>query len=274
MFFGFTPVLHSRLEDGRHWFTTMDVTPLQLLPLAPNQYRAGNFLLSLLTSKLEQMAQEADADAPADFPYTLCLSRADVAACSALTSDYPELADSAASVSLVLDWRPGPQATHQAAQEEEGHPLFITPLPGPDWAGDYASWITFCARALGQDLPSPANSYETELAHAQAQVQALLPALRARYLNGMDGLNLGLKIALPTSSGGLEYVWVRPIDWSTPEQVICTLESEPYDCPAYVLGQTMQCASSAVLDYGVGSEEAGLLESGPTQKIAENYGML
>ena len=43
-------ILHSRVGGGRHWFTTAELRPLQIWPVAPNHFRAGRLLMQLLVA--------------------------------------------------------------------------------------------------------------------------------------------------------------------------------------------------------------------------------
>ncbi len=253
-------ILHSRVGGGRHWFTTAELRPLQIWPVAPNHFRAGRLLMRLLVAlRTEQGAIERE----------LVLTRALVAS---LPDAAPsELTEEAAEVPLRLVFQTDPE--DHAAQREG--PRFLTPRPPSRWTEGYDAWITWAGRSLGLDIPpadlSPDGSVRA-LAAAQAAFRAKIPRLRLRYLQGLHGLNMGFKIGLPTKSGGREYVWVRPIDWSDPALPRCVLENQPRECPGYELGQTLEVPVDQLADYAIGSERTGLVECGPSQRIAEDYG--
>jgi len=50
------------------------------------------------------------------------------------------------------------------------------------------------------------------------------------------------------------------------------LENQPQECPGYELGQTLEVPVEQLADYAIGSERTGLVECGPSQRIAEDYG--
>lgn len=259
-------VLHSRQDDGRHWLTTVDMPPLQIWPVAPNHCRVGHFLANLISAKLATLKS---------LPAELTLSRDDVAAVKSLVR-YPELKDEAAEVRVRLVMMKGP-ADSATAEEGEDDPVeFVTPQPAADWKGDYDSWIVMIGRSLGVDVPTPdlQNAHEEAMTNAAAQVQQRLPSLRQRFLKGMDGFNLGLKVGLTTRQGGKEYVWVRPTDWTDENGLLCVLESQPRQCPGFKRGQTLNLRMSELFDYALGSETGGLVDAGLTQRIAEDYGLV
>lgn len=169
------------------------------------------------------------------------------------------------------------EAPKGIGEEEEEEPAqFVTPQPPKDWKDGYDSWIVAVGRMLGLEVPEPGDErgYEKAMAEAAAAVQRLLPSLRTRFLAGMDGLHLGFKVGLKTRKGGKEFVWIRPTDWSEETKLVCVLESQPQDCKGYKLGQNISLPVSEILDYVIGAEGAGVVESGPTQRIAENYGLV
>jgi hypothetical protein len=268
MFFDQPMVICSKQEDGRHWFTTMDLPPLQIWPVAPNHHRVGHFLATLISAKLAGLESEV--------PEEMVLSRADVASVPSLASRYPELKGEAADVQVRLVPKEAPKDLQVDEDEEDGPMEFVTPQPPLDWQGDYDSWITTAGRRLGIDVApaSGKDGYERAMADAVAQVQGQLPALRQRFLAGMEGLNLGFKVALLTKKGGKEYVWVRATDWKEEGTLVCVLENQPRDCKGYQLGQTLQLPIAELLDYAIGSETAGVVDPGLTQRIAEDYGMV
>lgn len=265
MFFDQPQIFHSQREDGRHWLTSMDFPPLQILPVAGNQCRVAHALAMLLCARL--------AAAELELPCELTLTRADLEAAPDFAHRYNALRVRREGVPLRLEMRGGPgrEPGDEAADDDVE---FITPVPPAGWPGSYDQWLYQATSALGMEPPEPMphSAYARALADAIAQARNEIPALRQRFLQGMDGLNLGLKIGLKTGAGGTEYVWTRPIDWSDPDMLICILESQPYECEGYEIGQRLALPLGDIVDYGIGSEEAGLVEPGYTQRIAEDYG--
>jgi hypothetical protein len=170
----------------------------------------------------------------------------------------------------------GPADALDETEPDEDEPQFITPQPPLDWTDGYDNWIVQVGRKLGVDVSEPCDEtgYENAMASAAAELQQRLPSLRARFLKGMEGLNLGFKIGLTTRKGGKEYVWVRPTEWKDPSTVECILECQPRDCRGFKLGQKLNLPISDLLDYCVGSETAGVVEPGLTQRIAEDFGLI
>jgi hypothetical protein len=269
MFFNQPMVLHSRQDDGRHWLTTVDLPPLQIWPVAPNHCRMGHFLANLVSTKLTTLK--------GSLPAEITLNRADVAAVKSLAR-FPELKDEAAEVRVRLVMMKGAGESAAALEDEEGDVSveFVTPQPPLDWNGDYDTWIVMVGRSLGVDVPAPdlENGHEKAMTSAAVQVQQRLPSLRQRFLRGMDGFNLGLKVGLRTRQGGKEYVWVRPTDWKDENGLLCVLESQPRQCPGFKRGQTLNLRMNELFDYAIGSETGGLIDSGLTQRIAEDYGLV
>jgi hypothetical protein len=268
MLFDKPMILHSKQTDGRHWLTTLDMPPLQIWPVAPNHCRVGHFLATLISAKL--------ASLDGDVPEEITLSRADVASVASLSSHYPELETGAGEVRIRLATMKGPDGTEGDEEEDDDPPQFITPQPTPGWTSSYDKWIVDIGRRLGIDVPEPSDEkgYEKAMANAAADLRQRLPALRRRFLAGMDGLNLGFKVGLATRKGGKEYVWVRPTDWKKENTVVCVLESQPRDCEGFKLGQTLSLSAGELLDYAIGSPSAGVVERGLTQRIAEDYGLV
>jgi hypothetical protein len=255
-------VMHSRIDDGRHWLTVPGVPPLQILPVARNHCRVGHFLAKLLAAKLARAKV---------VPGTLALSRRDLRLVPSFAGRYPELKGGAASVTMRLIRARSPQDDG----EQEG-PEFVTPQPPKLWRGGYDGWIVAVGRKLGVRVDPAAGprGYEEAMRTAMAKVQRRLPAIRKRFLAGMGELNLGFKVGLRTRSGGREYVWVSPEDWSKADTLIGRLESQPHDCKGYKQGQKMRLATTKLADYAIGSEKTGLVDPGLTSRIAEDYGLV
>jgi hypothetical protein len=269
MLFDAPMVLHSKQADGRHWLTTVDMTPLQIWPVAANHCRAGHFLVTLISAKL--------ATLESDIPEEMIFSRADVAAVGSLADRYPEWHSDAGDARIRLVVMKGPSGLKdEQDQEQDAEAQFITPQPPPDWTGNYDRWIVSIGRSLGVEVPEPGDEsgYESAMASAVVELQHRLPSLRQRFLAGMGDLNLGFKVGLATKAGDKEYVWVRPTEWNEEEIVVCVLESQPRDCEGYELGQKLRVPVRDLVDYAIGSESAGLVEPGLTQRIAEDYGLV
>lgn len=253
---GYIQILHSSTAAGRHWLTSMTLPPLQLLPVAPNHCRIGSALIRALAARI------VDDE----------------------SLDRVELGGTI--VDLAMRPAPRGEGEEEASdaidegdrEEDEDDPsMFLTPQPPPDWRGSYDDWIASLADLLGLDPPAldlDGSGYERAVQHATQDLATRLPALRARFLAGMEGLNLGFKIGLSTRRGGTEFVWLQPTDWSDAARIRGILQSEPHDCQGFKLGQVIDIPTTELVDYAVGSETAGLLESGPTQRVAEDYGLV
>ncbi len=275
MFFDEPMILHSVRDDGRHWLTSMDLPPLQILPAEGNQCRVAHSLALLLSAKLS----DEEAQEELDLPCELALTCADLERVPALEDRFRPERVREDGVRIRLELWPAPEDEEGDAEDEGGEEdqaMFITPVPPPGWTAGYDQWLFETTAALGMEppAPQPASSYEAAFSAAVARARQHLPELRARFLAAMDGLNLGLKTGLKTDSGGIEYVWVRPVAWPEPDTLTCILESEPDDCAAYRLGQQLTLRTADIADYGIGSEDAGLVDPGYTQRIAEDYGLL
>lgn len=267
MFFDQPMVLHSKLADGRNWLTTLAIPPVQIWPVAPNHCRAGHFLANLISATLATAKS---------VPQEITFIRDDVAKVKSLAGRYPELKDEAGEVRVRLVMMRGPEDAAVDLDDDEEVPEFLTPQPPLDWSAGYDSWVRMVGRSLGVDVPEAdcENEHEKAMARAAAEVQRRLPGLRARFIGGMEGMNLGLKVGLTTRQGGKEYVWVRPTDWKDENALVCVLESQPRNCEGFKRGQTLNLAMSELFDYAIGSESSGLVDPGLTQRIAEDYGLV
>jgi len=261
-------ILHSQQADGRHWFTSLDIPPLQIAPVAQNHCRVGQFLATLVAARLMKFHPQV--------PEEITLTRADVAAVPALAGRYPELKGEAGEVRVRLPVKPAPDLGGDNFDDDDDPPMFVTPMPPSEFEGGYDMWIMTAGRLLGVDAPAPTDTrgYEAAMANAAAALQNRLGSLRKRFLAGMNGANLGFKIGLLTRSGAREYVWVRATDWKDPVNIVAVMENQPRDCKGYKLGQTLKVSATDLLDYCVGSEDAGVVEAGLTQRIAEDYGLV
>jgi hypothetical protein len=267
MLFDVPMIIHSRRDDGRHWFTSLDLPPLQLLPLAANHARVGQVLATLVAHALTKQDDE--------MPDSLRLDGADFAAIASLAGRYPEVPHRAGGVEVRVVVQAAASEPDEAASADVDEPEFLTPVPAEDWTGSYDEWIVAIARDVGIDAPdaAPASAYDAAMAAAAQLLQERMPSLRERFVAGMDGLNLGFKVGLKTRAGGSEYVWVRPTDWSDAAKIVCVLESRPYNCKGYVRGQVLTLRPDEIADYAIGSESAGVVDPGLTQRIVEDYGL-
>lgn len=258
-------VMHSQQKDGRHWLTTLEYPPLQIWPVSNNLCRVGHALATLISSKLSTYA-----DTPSDIE----LHSADLRDVSSLADRYPDSIATGGRVSIRLVKMRGPSGVSD--DETDSESLFVTPQPPSDWAASYDQWIVSVSRKLGIDAPEPAGQegYERAMKGAADILAQRIPTLRKKFLEGMEGLQLGLKIGISTRSGGIEYVWIRPTSWTNPEVLTAVVESEPSDCDGYVYGQTMSVPCTDLIDYAIGSETSGLVDPGLTHRIAEDYGLV
>ncbi|MGZ5074061.1 MAG: hypothetical protein ACXWBL_13040 [Usitatibacter sp.] len=240
---------HSHNDEGRHWITTSTKPPFQMLPVAPNHFRIGWHLIQRVCEQVRA------SDAP---PASIFLEGGDGA---------PGASVRLAMLRAPADW--GDDA------DEPLQTLFITPQPPLDWPASYDEWLVEVARALGQEA-EPATDregYERAMEAAYEQVQARIPALRARFLHPPDRLELSLKIGLDTEDGGKEWVWVAPFDWREPGHVGVTIESEPRT-EGYAAGDRLTVAVTDVVDFCLGNREQGTVEPGLTTRIAMDYGLV
>lgn len=264
MLFSRPTVMHSTTDDGRHWLTTFDFPPLQILPVAGNHCRAGHMLARALSAVLSDLDET---------PEMLTLHRDQLIEAGIVNEGPAETNDSLETVRIPLAMmgRDG-QRLGDNEDEDSDESAFLTPHPGPDWSGSYDDWIRHVTRSLGFDTPvaKPATAYDEDLAAAVHAFQVKVPALRERFLAGMGDLNLGFKIPLEGKS--VEYVWVSPVSWDTSDRLMVRLESRPRNGSRYKPGNIFEIAADQLTDYAIGSPEEGLVESGDSQRVAENYG--
>jgi hypothetical protein len=145
----------------------------------------------------------------------------------------------------------------------------------PDWQGTYDQWIYSIARQLGVNAPEPAEEdhYYEALNVAIQKVREKIPNIRDFYLQGMNEWKLRLKVGLLNNSGDLTYVWLRPVDWSTVDQVVCEIESEPYDCDDFWIGRVLRVPVSNLVDYSISTQDAYCIDAGQTHIVDEDYGV-
>jgi hypothetical protein len=248
-------ILHSTGwgDEGRHWLTIASEPPLQVGPVARNHCRIGVAILRAAWEALDRLPKGKAVPAAVDLRSGSKRVRVNLPLAQAR-------------------WR----GEREEPPEDPGETWFFTPLPLGPWSGTYDEWLFAIAQKLGLD-PSPAageGGYEREMDAAYAEVQSKLPELRARYLAGLDGLELAFKVALETASDGIEWCWVLPASWQDPATLVATLESEPHDVPGRKSGDELTIAVADLVDYIIGSPSAGTVEAGRTQRIAEDYGVV
>jgi uncharacterized protein YegJ (DUF2314 family) len=240
---------------------------MQIPPVSSNHCRVGHSLALAISSKLSN----EEFDLPCDIKITL----QDLESMGGFENRYSkdEISKEGIVVHLKLD-----QALSEGDEEEfmDEDVEFITVSPPASFEGGYDQWVYETSKALGFNPPRPntMDSYDAALEEAVMDTQSKLSSIRERFVSGLNGLNLGLKIGLDTSAGGKEFVWVRPIKWDDNKSLKVVLECQPYDCDGYNYGDELEINESDITDYGIGSEEAGLVEHGASQQVAEDYGLI
>lgn len=250
-------VLHSTGwgEEGRHWLTIASEPPLQVGPVARNHCRIGTAILRAAWDALDRLPRGKSVPEAVD-----------------LRSGFKRV-----RVSLPLAparWRGAAEPPPEDPESDE--PEFFTPMPHGEWSGTYDEWLFTIAQKLGLD-PKPAadaGGYDREMTAAFEEMRRKLPALRERYLRGLGDLNLGFKVSLATASRGVEWCWVTPTSWDDPAVLVARLESDPRDVPGRKAGDELGIEVASLVDYAIGGESAGLVESGATDRIAEDYGLV
>ncbi len=260
-------VIYSKNHDGRHWLTTLEFPPLQIAPVAANHCRVAYFLATLISSKLITYEN--------NIPMTLSLTRNDVAASRVLAESFPEQIDHGSitdelKIRLVFE-DAASQHENDIGRNQE---LFLTPRPMLDWQGSYDEWIYTLARQLGINAPEPADEehYYVALNTAIQTVREKIPNIRDLFLEGTNEWKLRLKVGLLNNSGELSYVWLRPMDWSVVDQVVCEIESEPYDCDDFWVGRVLRVPVSNLVDYSISTQDAHCIDAGQTRIVDEDYG--
>jgi len=262
-------------EGGRSNMTTLGLffrgVPEMFIPgLAGNHARAGRFLINTIARKLARMKGSIRLeDAESEAGLVVTLTRDDVAPNEPFRRHGGELppGDSTA-VQVRLHFEPFGDDTDDPA-------MLLRPLPMPGFIGDPDLWLRDTCRTLGQDAPDPLpfSALDRELAAAGERARANLPAMRERFQRGLaPDESLMAKVALATSRGGGEHVWVRVVGWEN-ATLSGILESAPHDCPGYTLGQEMRFAESEVEDRCIASEARGIVEPGLTDMIVLDFGV-
>jgi len=260
-------VMYSKNHDGRHWLTTLEFPPIQIAPVAANHCRVAYFLATLISSKLIKYESK--------IPKIISFTREDVFASSALVDTFPELDSSQKNDMLMMQLVFEGAASKHEDDIGRNQELFLTPRPMPDWQGSYDEWIYTIARQLGVNAPVPADEshYYVALSEAVNKVREKIPDIRSFYLQGMNEWVLRLKVGLLNNHGALIYVWIRPTDWSTVDQVVCVIESEPYDCDDYWVGRVIRVPVSNLVDYSISTHDAHCIDAGQTHYVDEDYGV-
>lgn len=125
------------------------------------------------------------------------------------------------------------------------------------------------------NAPEPAGEeqYYVALNTAIKKVREKIPNIRDLYRQGTNEWLLHLKVGLLNNNGELTYVWLRPLDWSDVDQVLCEIESEPYDCDDYWIGRVLRVPVSNLVDYSISTQDAHLIDAGQTRIVEEDYGL-
>lgn len=254
--------MYSRNQEGRHWLTTLASPPLQIAPVAANHCRVAYFLATIVSTKLGQYQDT--------LPTSLCLTHDDVRVAAAILGQETDLEETANQVMVRLVFEGA------ASDQLDGVELveqFITPRPMEDWQGSYDEWIFTVARQLGINAPAPASkeSYQNALQAVLQRVRQKIPDLRDMYLQGMDEWKLRFKMALRNNKNDIVFVWLQPLDWSDADEVVCMIESEPFDCDDYWQGRVLPVPVSELMDYSI-SRDADLIEQGILHQVEEDYG--
>ena len=248
-------IIHSRgWGAARHWLTIKSEPPLQVGPVASNHCRIGVEILRAIYDALERLEPGEPVPETVDI-------------------------DSLPRGRVLIDLPLAPARWTQVGvrpPNDDDETQFLTPMPHGDWSGSYDEWIFDVAARLDLE-PNPAtgeDGYQREMASANEDLRARLHSLRMRFLGGLDGLELLLKFPLATSEGGTEWCWALATSWDEPDVVVATLDSEPFDCPGFEMGQEVSIQVGDLRDYSIGSSAAGMVESGPTDRIAADYGLV
>lgn len=262
-------------DGGRSNLTTLGLffrgVPEMLLPgLAGNHLRAGRFLVNTIARKLASMSGAIRLeDAESEAGLVVTLTRDDVAPNEPFLRRGAELPPGdATAVWVRLHFEPFGDDTDEPA-------MLLRMLPMPGFLGDPDLWLRDTCRTLGQDAPDPlpSSALDREIAAAAERARATLPAIRERFCHGLaPDESLLVKVALVTSSGGGEHVWVRVVGWED-DNLSGILESKPHDCSGYTLGQEMRFAASDVEDRCIASKTRGIVEPGLTDIIVLDFGV-
>ncbi|HXU80194.1 MAG TPA: hypothetical protein VN914_02280 [Polyangia bacterium] len=245
----------SEDEQGRRHITTLGLTllglpELQMKGLAANHMRAARLLLNTVARKLA-----ARGSAGEDFE--LSLAAGDVAADEPYRVEGEPAAAGSGKVRLVLEGFD--------ADDEPGL-LSLRPPNGtpPD------EWLPLVCRALGQDAPRalPASAMQEAMRAASERARAHLGTVARRFRE--TRAPLAIKTGLPTTAGGMEYVWVTIRDWRPDGVLVGDLVSQPQDCPDYQAGQEMQLREPEVFDYAMEDDAVQLPR---TEIVAQEFGL-
>jgi len=245
--------------------------PEMMVPeLAGNHAQATRFLINTLARKLASLkgvVRLEDAETEAGLIVTL--TRDDVAPNEPFVRHDDELPrGDATAVQVRLHFEP-------FGDDDDDPAMLLRPLPMLGFGGDLDHWLRDTCRTLGQNAPDPlpASALDRELAAAAERAQAALPSIRERFRRGLaPDESLLVKVALVTSGGGAEHVWVRVVGWED-GTLSGVLESQPLDCPGYTLGQEMRVAESDVEDRCIASQSLGIVEPGLTDAIVLDFGV-
>jgi hypothetical protein len=273
--------LSSREGDRGHLTTfglmMVGLPELQMKELAANHWRAGRFLTSTVAKKLRDHATlQKDREAFRSGlrnGITLTLGREDVFPTQPMVvwggDPDADLGDAGpVAVRLVLE------GFAEKTNDSDGAEL-LSLLPPLGRLSDKDTWLRDSCRALGQNAPNPlpAHSLDSEMQKASEKARATLGAVREQFRQGLPSdQTLAIKIGLTTLAGGREFVWIKVNEWAADGILTGTLETEPIQCPGFLLGQTMRIPESDVFDRAIGGAQ-GMVEPALTDIVAQEFGV-
>jgi hypothetical protein len=268
--------LASRGKNGRGHLTTMGQVfrgypEMQMKEVAGNHCRAARFLMTVVAHNLVAAAVEPEAIPNLE----LVLTRRDVPQPNPFTSwgHFPEVTeDGEARVRLVPERFGGPRGLLGFLRKDPELPHL---LPPAGYAGDKDEWLRTTCRRLGQDTPyalGPESLGEAMQA-ASRRARATLREFRERFARGLPGDHaLVVKVALTTTEGTPEYVWIKVTAWDD-RGVVGTLETPPQRCPGHTRGQEMRIAAADIFDRAVASPSEGMIDVALTDIVAQEFGV-
>ena len=286
--------LRSRESDGdRGHLTTFGLTlqglpELQMKRVAANHCRAARFLMDTVARKLlAHVAQLSPSDEPLEQRISdveLPLSRGDVSPRGrfVVPGRYPETDEQGpVRVRLVLEGFTGGGGRKRGVisgllSAFRSDPDLLLVTAPRDHVGTNDGWLRESCRRLGHDAPPPQrlDALEAQMQVASRKARETLPEWRDRFRAGLPADRaLAIKVALATTSGRQEFVWVRVTDWLQDGTIVGALESKPRDCPGYERGKEMRIAEADVFDRGFYDQARGMVEHAPTDIVAEEFGV-
>jgi hypothetical protein len=272
----------SSQEGGRGLLTTFGLMmqglpELQMKQLAANHWRAGRFLMGEVAKKLRDHPLRLED--PEAFHsgfrngFTVTLGQEDISAGQPMVEPgrYPQVDSGVAgpvAVRLILEG-----LTEKKTDGDDTELLHL--LPPLDYRSDKDTWLRDSCRALGHNAPNPlpAASLDAEMQKASEKARATLGAVREQFRRGLPpDQTLAIKIGLTTISGGREFVWIKVNEWGADGILTGTLETEPTQCPGFLLGQVMRVPESDVFDRAIGTAQ-GMIDPALTDVVAQEFGV-